>query len=215
MLEEPLADLTDALRLAESLCARICHDLSGALGTVGGMLEMMQASGAAEDEPLTLASESAAALQQRLELLRAAWGATPRPLSLAALRALAAGLPRARKLAIDLDGVRADSGFPPEAGRAALAFLLLAADSLPLGGRIALAGVPDDLIVLIEGPSAAWPSGFAACLRDETAIQAAFADPRGLALPLAFLFARSANMQVSLLLAAVGTAPPPVRLFAD
>ncbi len=211
-----MADLTDALQLAESLCARICHDLSGSLGTVSGMLEMMQENATAEDEPLTLARESATALQQRLELLRAAWGAAPGPLSLAALRTLAAGLPRARKLAIDLDGLRADGGLAPEAGRAVLAFLLLAADSLPLGGRIALTGAPDDLIVLIHGPNAAWPSGLAACLRDDAAILAACASPRDLALPLAFLFTRAAGMQVSLLLASGGngTVPPPVRLFA-
>lgn len=210
--EEPLADLTDAVRLAESLCARICHDLSGSLGAISGMLELLQEAAPAADETLEVASEATASLQHRLELLRAAWGAAPAPLSLDALRSLAAGLPGARRLTLDLDGL-ACGDFAPEVGRAVLALLMLAAGSLPLGGRIILNGSATDLVVLIEGPKAAWPAELAVMLRDTPRLVAAFDDPRGLALPLAILFARAAGLRLSPLLAAGrGTGAAPLRL---
>ena len=58
----------------------------------------------------------------------------------------------------------------PPTGRLVLNILLLAAESLPGGGLIALSGSPaSDVLVTIDGPRAAWPPGFAACLTDETA----------------------------------------------
>ncbi len=209
-----MEELDDALRLAETLCARICHDLAGSVGTLAGMVEMLHETVPAGDETLAVAAASASALQQRLELLRAAWGANPGPLSLEEIRRLAGGLANAHRLVLDLDGVPAGSVFPPEIGRAVLAVLMLAAASLPGIGRIALSGTPEDVVFVIEGVRSAWPAELTACLHDRTALLAAFDHPRGLALPLAILLARRAGLRLSLLL---GTGqpddlPPPLRL---
>jgi histidine phosphotransferase ChpT len=213
-LEKPVADHTDTIRLAATLCARICHDLSGTLGAVSGMLELLQDRTTAADETLALAFDGALAMEAQLRLLRAAWGANPTPLALPALRALAAGLPGAHRLVLDLGGLPVDSVFPSDVGRAALALLLLAAGSLRFGGQIVLAGSPVDFSLAISGPHAAWPSDLGACLRRDAAIRTAFDDPRGLALPLAILFARSTGMRLSLLstTSGSGTDPPPLRL---
>jgi histidine phosphotransferase ChpT len=206
--------LKDALRLAEALCARVCHDLSGPLGILGGMLEMLQEETVDRSEALTMASEAATSLQRRLQCLRAAWGSNPGPLSIATATILAEGLSGAGHLRIDFDGLSSDTEFEPEFGRALLGLMLLAADSLPAGGRIAVAGSPTDLVVRLDGPRAAWPPGFAECLRDDAALVSAWDRPRGLAIPMALLLARQAGAEVSLLLPTgpADAGPPPLRL---
>jgi hypothetical protein len=49
-------------------------------------------------------------------------------------------------------------------GRVILNLIVLACDCLPKGGTIVLIGEPDDLLIRIDGPGAAWPPGFAAAL---------------------------------------------------
>ncbi len=208
-----MPELNDAARLAEALCARICHDLSSALCTLGATLELMQVAMTTDAELLGVASDSATALRRGLELFRAAWGAAPGPIALPAIVHLAAGLPRAHKITLDLGALPPDTEFSPASARAVLALLLAAAGALPMGGRIALAGAPDDLVLTIAGAQAAWPSDLAACLRTEAALGAAFSDPMAIAMPLAILAARAGGMEISLLLATGrDNAPPPLRL---
>ena len=64
---------SEALRLAELLCARLCHDLSGPLGALIGIIEIAREE-QPDSETLALAEETAVELGQRLKLLRAAWG---------------------------------------------------------------------------------------------------------------------------------------------
>ena len=62
--------LRPAAKLAEILAARLCHDLAGLTGSLGGALELAE-----EDaEALSVARDSALALHARLTLLRAAFG---------------------------------------------------------------------------------------------------------------------------------------------
>jgi len=68
-----MTSMSEALRLAELLCARLCHDLGGLLGSLIGVLEIAREEHA-ESETLALAEETAIELGQRLKLLRAAWG---------------------------------------------------------------------------------------------------------------------------------------------
>lgn len=209
-----MSGLNDALRLAETLCARVCHDLSGPLGTLGGMLEMLQEEAAEQPETLTLASDAAESLQRRIQCLRAAWGSNPGPLSIATVTTMAEGLPGANRLTVDLRALPPGTEFPAEIGRALLSVMLMAADSLPVGGRIAVMGSATDLIVRVEGPKAAWPAGLPDCLRDDAAILSALDQPRGLAMPIAILIARNTGVDISLLLATgrADGAPPPLRL---
>ena len=83
--------------------------------------------------------------------------------------------------------------------------VLLAAESLPGGGIIALSGSPGSvLLVTISGPRAAWPAGFAACLLDETAAWETASDrpSRNVQAPLTALLAREHGLPMSMLMPA-------------
>ncbi|MFC7551451.1 hypothetical protein ACFQU7_02740 [Pseudoroseomonas wenyumeiae] len=81
MLAEP------RLNLAQDLCARLCHDLVGPLGTVAGAVEMVTE----DPEAAELAREAAASLRGRLQLWRAACGAGTGPMTPPDLAALLDG----------------------------------------------------------------------------------------------------------------------------
>ena len=68
-----MTGMSESLRLAELLCARLCHDLSGPLGALIGILEIAREE-QPDSETLALAEDTADELVQRLKLLRAAWG---------------------------------------------------------------------------------------------------------------------------------------------
>ena len=68
-----MTDKNASLHMAELLCARLCHDLSGPLGALIGVLELAREE-QPDSETLALAEDTAVELGQRLKLLRAAWG---------------------------------------------------------------------------------------------------------------------------------------------
>jgi len=100
--------------------------------------------------------------------------------------------------------------------------VLLAAESLPGGGGVALSGSPaSDLVVTIAGPRAAWPDALAAWLDDAAAARAALlADPRRLQGPLTALLVQAAGMRLAPLqpgggFGGTGAAAPLVLSPAD
>ena len=205
-----MTERAEILRVAELVCARLCHDLSGLIGTLHQTLELAPDDG----EALALGRTAAAELMARLRLLRAAWSAAETSLPLAELAPLAAGLTGARNLTLDLTGVAEATVFPPAVGRMVLNLLLLANDSLPAGGRIALSGDATEVFVIIDGPHAAWPIGLALCLVDEGAARAACSDATTIQMPLTALLARGMGLRLSLLMATAGNRPAPLRLTA-
>ena len=206
--------MPDSLRLAEIVCSRLGHDIAGPLGTLTGALELAvaQRGGVA----LTAAFEAGEELARRVRLLRAAWGAEGLRLDLARLRDLARGLPGLNRIRIDLTDIPRGTVFDPPMGRMLLNALLLAAESLPRGGAVALAGPTDgDVLVTIAGARAAWPAGLAACLADPETAWAALDGPRSVLVPWIALLAGRAGVRMSLLVP-VGNArlagPPPLLL---
>lgn len=204
-----------ALRLASLFASRLCHDLSSPLGGLGAAL------GELADDPsaLPLAQDAALVLRQRLALFRAAWGGGPVALSHATLHDLAGGLPNASRLQVELDALEEDPPFSPPAARVVLNAMLLAAESLPGGGMLALAGNPArSVVVTIAGPRAAWPVGLGAMLANADAAWAAVgevAGPAGLrTLPAAVtaLLAHEAGIRAALLLAPRAELAPPLLL---
>jgi histidine phosphotransferase ChpT len=189
----------DPLRLAGVLCARLCHDLSGPLGALIGVIEI-----AHEEQPgsetLALGEETVTELAQRLKLLRAAWGPDGDEMDLAALRGFADSLLSSRRVRLDLNGLAPDTVFPPPAARVILNLLLLAAESLPGGGTVALSGaVQDAILTTISGPRAAWPAGLDGWLADEgSAWKAMTANPRTLQAPFTAVLARSRGFRLSM-----------------
>ena len=206
--------MNEALRLAELLCSRLCHDLSGPLGTLMGIIEIARDEHA-ESETIALAEETAVHLVNRLRLLRAAWGSAGESLDRPRLQKYAGALGEARRLTVDLDGLRLDEAASPEAGRLILNVLLLAAESLPSGGSIGLAGSPrSNIVVTVSGPRAGWPEGFLACLADEADAVAALTSARHVQAPLTALLARRLGFRLSLLMAAATTDQPPPLLLS-
>jgi histidine phosphotransferase ChpT len=211
--------MNDTLRLAELLCARLCHDLAGPLGALIGVLEI-----AREEDPnsdtLALAELTTVELGQRLKLLRAAWGQDAEGLDLDTLQGLTTGLVAgSRPVRLDLTGLAPGTRFPPPQARLVLNVVMLAAESLPGGGLIALAGSPDSsfLLVTISGARAAWPTGFTASLFDDTAaLQTALDNPRHVQGPLTVLLARGLGCQFSMMMPAgagdAGNLAPPLLL---
>ena len=198
-----MAGHTDALRIAEVLAARLCHDLAGPVGSLNQALELV----AGDDEGLALARQAAAELARRVKLLRAAWTPDGPDLSLSKLRDLAP-----ERLTLDLFGLPGGTVFQPPMARLVLNLILLAQESLPAGGLVALYGTATDLVVTIAGPKAAWPSGLVLCLTDPDAALSALTAPRTLQMPLTALLAQGLGLRLSLLIGAAKSGPPPLRL---
>ena len=195
-----MAGMSESLHLAELLCARLCHDLSGLLGSLLGVLEIAREE-QADSETLAVAETTAVELATRLKLLRAAWSQDSGPLDLATLGTYADSLSGSRHVQLDLAGLEPAAVFSPSAARLILNVLLLAAESLPGGGVVALSGSPAaHILVTLAGPRAAWPAGLAAFLADDAAASAALNDARGLQAPLTALIARKHGLRLSLLM---------------
>jgi histidine phosphotransferase ChpT len=148
-----------ALRLAQVMSTRLCHDLAGLVGGVAAALGEVREDGG---EALEIAGQTAMVASRRLALLRGAWGIAVAPLPGSALIDFAPGLPFAHKLRLHVAPALATATLPPLVGRLALNLLLLAAESLPAGGEIGLAGDASSGLALgIGGNRAGWPDGLA------------------------------------------------------
>lgn len=188
---------SDALRLGELICARVCHDLGGLAGTLAGTLQLAQDG---EAEAVALARETADALARRLCLLRAALGPISEPLGARGIAGLAAGLDE--RVQVDASGL-GPKPLPGDTARLALAMLLLGAEALPMGGTLHVALDSDEgtLCVTAGGRRAAWPPRIAQGL-DGTLPDA----PRDLLAPLCSMLAHAAGMRL-----AAEDSPPRLR----
>lgn len=192
----------EALRLAELLCARLCHDIAGPLGALIGSLDLAsEADAAMTGEVIGMARETGRNLVSRLRLLRAAWAGDGTALDLAALGELAQGL--RQRLLLDCSALSAKTVFDPEVGRVVLNLVLLAAEALPAGGTIRLDRAEEDLLVGVRGARSAWPAGLGAAL----AGRVSFESPRELQAPFTVALARATGLGLSLLMPA-GPGPP-------
>jgi hypothetical protein len=124
-------------------------------------------------------------------------------------------LSSSRGVRLDTAGLDPDAVFPATEARLVLNLMLLAAECLPGGGTIALAGTPGESVAAtIAGPRASWPTGLAGWLHDEAAAwEALLAEPRRLQVPLTVLLVRRLGARLSMLMPTgpVGeadTAPP-------
>ncbi len=205
-MPEPQATLS---QLADALCARLCHDLASPLGTLMNALELMADDPAAAADALALASEAALGMGRRLKLLRAAWAGDCGPLDAAGLADLALGLPP--RVRAELGGLHPGE-HDGAAARVLVNLLLLGAEALPRGGAVSLSGQPGgDILVMVQGASAAWPAALWAALADPAA--GAF-EPRHVQPPLVAMLARAAGLRLSVLMPAGSgsSAAPPLLL---
>lgn len=171
----------DPLQLAELLCARICHDLSGPVGAAAAGAELLEDMEAAPDaETLGLVAGAAAGAAARLKYFRAALGpAASAAQSSAALRDLIENYLGTQVSAASPGIALAwPAGMPALDGAAArllLNLVLLGKDALPRGGRLTVrleGGLPQVLAlgepaalteearqVLAEGRAPSGPRG--------------------------------------------------------
>ena len=188
-----IVPLADALHLADALCARLCHDLSGPLGTLAGVLDLAADDSSYLPEALPLASETAMAMAQRIRLLRTAWGGPCGSVTLEELIGLAAGLPR--RVQLDVSQL-APGPFTEATSRMLVNLMLLGAEALPRGGVVRLMG-DGDVVVAVDGPAAAWPDALLAAIIDP--LDVPLDDPRTVSSPLVAMMARAAGLRLSLL----------------
>jgi histidine phosphotransferase ChpT len=197
------------LRLAELLCARLCHDFSGPLGALIAAAELLGEEGVDRAEASAAVLESAHLLARRLRYLRAAWGAGGSATTPAELLELADGVPGQGRVRLDLAALPADAPLGPGLSRTLLSAVLLAGEALPRGGTVRLLADPAGgrLLLLPEGRNVTWPAGLAGALAGATS-DAALADttPRTLLAPLTAVIAREAGFVVSVA-ASPGDAP--------
>jgi hypothetical protein len=190
-----------ALRLIEVAAANLCQALSDSAGLLGKTLLSQPGAGA----PV---ADAAGALINQLHLRQAAWGPAVDPISLHQLVALAHGLPN--HVALDVSALQVATVFSAALGRVVLNVLLLAADSLPQGGCVTLAGATGDLFIGIAGPAAAWPAGMALCVANEAEAQAALSDGKTLQMAVTALLARASGIRLSALFPPTASAEPAI-----
>jgi len=165
------------LSLAELLCARLCHDLSGPVGAAAAGAELLDELGedGIDGDTLGLVAASAAAAAARLKFFRTAFGPGGRDQASLSLRDLIKDYLDSSQSAaapqITLDWQVAVVDLPTVTARLLLNLVLIARDALPRGGAITVTaesvtarGAPVTLTdearqVLVDGAAAEGPRG--------------------------------------------------------
>lgn len=148
-------------RLAQLLCARFCHDLSGSLGTMVGALDLVAPAAPADHEALDLAREAAEVLRGRLMVMRALAGSGPEDAA-GIIALLTPAL--AEKRTTLVAALPNPLPLEPTAAAMLVAAMLLAGEALPRGGTVHLEGDASGFRLRAEGRNAAWPPTLSAAL---------------------------------------------------
>lgn len=209
--------MTDSLQLAELLCARICHDLSGPVGAAAAGAELFEDMEPAPDpETLSLVAGAAAGAAQRLKFFRATLGpAASTPQSSVVLTELIesylATQVSAASPGIALSWPAAPSALDGATARLLLNLVLLAKDALPRGGRIRIA-LEDGLPVVVAHGE---PASLAEEARQVLVDGRPPAGPRGAQAELARVLAERAQARLTVSLTPEGLALAASALGRD
>ncbi len=129
--------MDDGWDMAELLCARLCHDLSGAIGVAAAGAELLE-DGPYDKDTARLVVTSCAGATARLKFLRAAFSPASRPQSAGAVEDLARAYLDAVSQGLVLDWRVEDVPLAADQARLLLNMILLARDALPRGGTVAV-----------------------------------------------------------------------------
>jgi histidine phosphotransferase ChpT len=193
MLTEP------RLNLAQDLCARLCHDLVGPLGTVAGAVEMV----GEDPEAAELAREAAASLRGRLQLWRAACGAGTGPMTPPEMAELLEGNLAGGRASPALEALSPGEFFAAPVAQMLLVATMLGGEALPRGGVVRLLPRDGGVAVHPEGRVLNWPPALVAALAGEAA-----EGPRAVLAPLLARLVAGAGWQVRLTEEALLLHPP-------
>jgi histidine phosphotransferase ChpT len=130
-----MADLIPGLRLAELLAARLCHELVSPVGAIANGVEILAEEPGFAREAGALIEQSAREARRRLQFYRLAYGATA-DVTADAARKASLDLFADGKIACDwpVDAVLRDGS-----AKLVCNLLVVAAETLPRGGRVVLA----------------------------------------------------------------------------
>ena len=185
------------LRLAEVLAARLTHDLGSPLGTLAGMLDLLEDG---DPEMLAVARQAAADMRARLALQRAAWAGGAEATDAAGLLALLAGSAAAQRVRFVLEGPYFAAPLPAVQVPLLLNAALLAAEALPRGGVVTLAGSAGQVLLLPAGRNAAWPAETLALLAGRASLPVGLpVGPRQVVAPLLLAQAAAQGCTLALL----------------
>lgn len=186
--QEDAPEIRPSLRLAELLCARLCRELDGLVDRLSPAHEV-------------------ADLHARLELAQTAWGHGDGIRDMATLRRLA--MEQISRGGTGIELVAEDGPIPVKMGQVLLNLLMVARVCLPCGGTINLGHpAPSEFVLLLDGPAAAWPPGFAGWITNPIAAWRALDDARAFQAPLSVLIAADRGCRLSLLMGSGQGAPP-------
>lgn len=165
----------DDISLAELLCARLCHDLSGPVGAASAGAELLEdGPEMADAETMELVAASAAGAAARLKFFRAAFGPpASAPQNVTQLRDLSDGYLKTAVSAASPGIVLSWRSDPRELGgeaaRLLLNLVLLARDAMPRGGIVEVlvsSAEPPALSVTARGEPATLTDEARAVLQD-------------------------------------------------
>lgn len=170
------------LRLAQLLCARVCHDLIGAAGAIQTGLELLAEDGADQADIFDLIGLSGRQLNRRLAFYRLAFGMSGQSRDSRALgeaRRLAEGFLEGGRVSLrwEVDAAAVGDGrLGDHETRLLLCTILVAAEGLPRGGELVVSLRRSDtaacLVVRAEGATAAIPDAVAAALSGSAGLEA-------------------------------------------
>lgn len=202
-----------ALSFAEAAVARVCHDLSGPVGTMLNVLGLLEQGGETAAEAAQIALEAAAQLTARLRLAKLLWGQAG-PASSREVSAMVLPPGGAGRFRLDVEDL-ADVRLEANESRLLACLTLCAAERLQGAGQIMLAGDPRrEVLVRITGPKAQW--GDLPLLVARPAAAADGADAHSAVARLLVLLVARHNARVSFLLeSGASGGPAPLLLSLD
>jgi histidine phosphotransferase ChpT len=132
--------MSDALRVTQLTCSRLCHDLVGAAGAVNAGLEILAEMGALDDSAMDLATKSGLELTRRLAFYRVAFGAGSTGSGgsdVAGLKKLANEFLAGGNVTLNwAENESTPDELDPVLGKLLLNLILIASECLPRGGHV-------------------------------------------------------------------------------
>lgn len=190
------SDSTEALRLAQVLCSRLCHDLVGPVSAISNGIELMdELEGDMVDEALELVGNSAREVGRRLAFQRLAFGNAGGAPAVDPVQLCETSIQYLEASRIELDWPRPTSAeaWPNEIARLTLCLLQMAVDALPAGGSIKVdAASPATISFEASGRDAGLRPEFEAALAGTEAEL----DPRTVHVVLAAIWAAKAGRSI-------------------